>query len=126
MNSRGPSLERARLANARQDGHRWGSLVNTLLAKNGWSPANKVNSSVQSRQVNVRSWYTLSSPPRLGRLDGGVAELTTGRTGMARVLGGVRARSARGRRPGTLSEEDTRGVKPLRPHSAPCGTVAMG
>src|SRR3954454_51831 len=64
-NSRGPSLERARLATALHDGHRWGSLVNPLLAKKACSPAEKLNSSEQSRQVRLRSWYTLSSPPRL-------------------------------------------------------------
>src|SRR4029453_11962496 len=61
-NSRGPSLERARLAIARHDGHRWGSFVNPLLAKNACSPAEKVNSSPQSRHDRLRSWYTLSSP----------------------------------------------------------------
>ena len=61
-NSLGPSVERARFAIARQDGQRWGSLVNPLLAKKACSPAEKLNSSVQSRQVRLRSWYTLSRP----------------------------------------------------------------
>jgi hypothetical protein len=54
-NSRGPSFERARLAIARHDGQRWGSFVNPLLAKKACSPAEKVNSSPQSRQVRLRS-----------------------------------------------------------------------
>jgi hypothetical protein len=53
------------LATALHDGHRWGSLVNPLLAKKACSPAEKLNSSEQSRQVRLRSWYTLFSPPRL-------------------------------------------------------------
>ena len=59
-NSRGPPLVRARLATARQDGHRCGSFKSPLLAKKACSPLEKVNSSEQSRQVRVRSWYTLS------------------------------------------------------------------
>src|SRR4029077_7404340 len=62
-NSRGPSVDRARLATALHDGHRWGSLVKPLLAKKACSPAEKLNSSAQSRQVRLRSWYTLSGPP---------------------------------------------------------------
>src|SRR6185295_3553726 len=61
-NSRGPSLARARLATARHDGHRCGSFVKPLVAKKACSPAEKMNSSAQSRQVRLRSWYTLARP----------------------------------------------------------------
>jgi hypothetical protein len=59
-NSRGPPTVLARFAIALHDGHRCGSFSRPLLAKNACSPAEKVNSSEQSRQVSVRSWYTLS------------------------------------------------------------------
>jgi hypothetical protein len=59
-NSLGPPTVLARFATARHDGHRCGSFSRPLLAKNACSPAEKVNSSEQSRQVSVRSWYTLS------------------------------------------------------------------
>jgi len=54
-NSLGPPVVLARFATARHDGHRCGSFSNPLLAKNACSPAEKVNSSEQSRQVSVRS-----------------------------------------------------------------------
>src|SRR5215210_3613303 len=58
-NSRGPPAVRARLATALHDGHRCGSFTRPLLAKKVCSPAEKMNSSEQSRQVIARSWYTL-------------------------------------------------------------------
>src|SRR2546430_14680698 len=72
-NSRGPPTVRARFAAARHDGQRCGSLTKPLLAKKVCSPAEKMNSSEQSRQVNVRSWYTLV-PPWRGRRDGARAD----------------------------------------------------
>lgn len=60
--SRGPPVERARLAAARQLGQRCGSFCKPLLAKNACSPDEKRNSSLQSRQLRVRSWYTLAEP----------------------------------------------------------------
>lgn len=59
-NSRGPPAVRARFATARHEGHRCGSLRRPLLLKKACSPLEKTNSSEQSRQVNDRSWYTLS------------------------------------------------------------------
>jgi hypothetical protein len=59
-NSRGPPAVRACLAAARHAGHRWGSFSRPLLEKNACSPLEKINSSEQSRQVSVRSSYTLS------------------------------------------------------------------
>ena len=53
----------ARFAAARQVGHRCGSLVRPLLAKNDCSPDEKTKDSPQSRQVNVRSSYTPRGPP---------------------------------------------------------------
>src|SRR4051812_6861810 len=54
---------RAFFAAARHDGHRWGSLVRPLLAKNACSPDENTNDSPQSRQVRERSWYTPRVPP---------------------------------------------------------------
>ena len=67
-NSRGAPMARARLATARQAGHRWGSLSRPLLEKNVCSPLEKMNSPAQSRQVRLRSWNTLAcSSCRRGR-----------------------------------------------------------
>jgi hypothetical protein len=120
-NSRGPSLERARLAIARHDGHRWGSLVNPLLEKKACSPAEKVNSSVQSRQVRLRSWYTLSRPSSgTGRRDGEAraTEWASGRR-RARQRGGARPVGP-GSEPGTHDREDRRAVKPFCPLYPQC------
>jgi hypothetical protein len=59
-NSRGPPTVLARLATARQEGHRWGSLSRPLLEKKVCSPLENVNSPAQSRQVRIRSWNTLA------------------------------------------------------------------
>ena len=59
-NSRGPPAVRACFAAARHAGQRWGSFSRPLLEKNACSPLEKTNSSEQSRQVSVRSSYTLS------------------------------------------------------------------
>src|SRR3954451_21762994 len=97
-NSRGPPTVLARLATARQDGHRLGSLSRPLLAKNVCSPLEKENSPAQSRQVRIRSWHTLDGssssgarpgrgrgPPRRGdRSDGADRRvLTAESTGLA-------------------------------------------
>src|SRR5437870_8205564 len=102
-NSRGPPTVRARFAAARHDGHRCGSLTSPLLAKKVCSPAEKMNSSEQSRQVNVRSWYTLLF------LHGADAETEPGPTEMGcrgtvtRTQEGTCASGAAGFRPGTLA-----------------------
>src|SRR6187431_3235472 len=70
-----------------------------------------MNSSEQSRQVNVRSSYTLLDPPRLGPDDGRdsaprrLDRRVEGAWALGGALGSVRAR------PGTHSGEDTRAVK---------------
>jgi len=67
-NSRGAPTVRARLATARQAGHRWGSLSRPLLEKKVCSPLENVNSPAQSRQMRLRSWNTLAcSSCRRGR-----------------------------------------------------------
>jgi hypothetical protein len=59
---------RLRFAIARHVGHRCGSFCRPLLAKNDCSPAENVKCSPQSRQVKIRSRYTLCpSTRRQGR-----------------------------------------------------------
>jgi len=102
-NSRGPPTVRARFAAARHDGQRCGSLTRPLLAKKVCSPAEKMNSSEQSRQVNVRSWYTLvflhgADAETLVRADQMGVPWTVTRT-----QEGTCASGAAGLRPGTLA-----------------------
>ena len=102
-NSRGPSLDRARFATARHDGQRWGSLVNPLLAKKACSPAEKLNSSAQSRQVRLRSWYTLSRPSSLGRGDAKPPGLQCPNDGRSRKGDCGRAPGSSGPCPGLIA-----------------------
>jgi hypothetical protein len=114
-NSRGPPTVLARLAAARQVGQRWGSFVSPLLAKKACSPVEKMNSSEQSRQVSVRSWYTLS-----GSSQGSNAEalgIDPGSTapGRVRAQEGPLALGVGRAVPGTHSAENTVRVKRLGP-----------
>ena len=73
-----------------------------------------MNSSVQSRQVRLRSWYTLSRPSsRSAALTRRDPAPSGQRVGGGRAFEGVRARSSPGSGPGTHSGEDTRAVKPF-------------
>ena len=99
--------ERARLAAARQLGQRCGSFWRPLLAKNACSPDENRNSSEQSRQKSVRSWYTLVPRPHQGfpvdRSDG---------DGIKRAAGvGMRARLRPCPDGRNSDAEDTRRVK---------------
>src|SRR6185437_15039082 len=51
---------RTRFALARQLGQRWGTFCSPFSAKKRCSPPEKMKSSAQSRQVRVRSSYTVS------------------------------------------------------------------
>ena len=86
-----------------------------MLTKKACSPAEKLNSSAQSRQVRLRSWYTLSRPSSARTHDGEDRD-TEGATGRRRArVEGVRTRSARARSPELIA------VK-IRAPSSPVGT----
>jgi hypothetical protein len=74
-------------------------LVNPLLEKKACSPAEKMNSSVQSRQVKLRSWYTLSRPSCARPVDGVVRGTEWGRVGDGARLKGCAPGRTRARGP---------------------------
>jgi hypothetical protein len=111
-NSRGPPTVRARLATARQEGHRCGSFNRPLLEKKACSPLENTNSPAQSRQVRVRSWNTLSRSSWCGPIAPVICRGPPRRTGLFTDADRrARADGSTGLGPGTHVAENSRGVK---------------
>jgi hypothetical protein len=118
-NSRGAPTVRARLATARQDGHRWGSLSRPLLEKNDCSPLEKVNSPAQSRQTRLRSWNTLACSSCSARSPRFVRGPPRESVEPSAPTGGCAPTGRAGLGPGTHEGQNSGGVKHnVRPNFA--------